>query len=219
MNPTETITKTLAWDLIPESQFSGGADRGFHAYNDAGIEQETGEFLYSLTRLLKPEHILETGTHVGVGAAYFGLACRENRIGKVDTIEFLEHADTAKDNIRKLGLEGIVTVHHMDAADFVLPHSVGILFLDTEPQTRFAEFERYFDNVEEGGFIIIHDLHRHLGQMANEEHGFAWPWGRLPVFITDKLASSEVVKMSFDTPRGLTVFYKTHGEDYGHGQL
>jgi predicted O-methyltransferase YrrM len=212
---TDRICEALGWHLIPEIQFSGGTHRGFEAFNDAGVERETGEFIYSLVRILKPSYVVETGSHVGVGAAYIGLALRDNGGGKCDTIEFLDHAATAQSNMQKLGIEGLVTVHRMDAKDFRPNEQIGLLFLDTEPQTRFAELEKFYDSVSEGGFIIIHDLHRHMGQVDNEEHGFAWPWGKLPVFITDKLASGELAKFHFDTPRGLTCFYKRSGEDYG----
>ena len=56
------IEKDPSLKLHKEAEFSSDT-KGYSAFNDAGIEVETGEFLYALTRLLKPTAVLETGTH------------------------------------------------------------------------------------------------------------------------------------------------------------
>ena len=115
---------------------------GFSSFNDAGIEVETGEFLYGFVRVLKPFRVLETGTHWGVGASYMGMALKENGIGVLDTIEFLpEIHKIAKERIIKLELETQVYCHLGDVAQFSPPEGLKykLILLDTEPQTRFAE--------------------------------------------------------------------------------
>lgn len=189
--------------------------KGFSSFNDAGIEVETGEFLYSFVRMLKPEHVLETGTHIGVGASYMGQALKDNNQGFLDTIEFLpEIHQRAKERIQALNLQDIVTCYINDVANFQPEHKYKLILLDTEPQTRFAELVKFFPYLEEGGFIFIHDLHRHMHQIPNEEHGFAWPYGQIPAEMSALIASDQLRPFHFSTPRGLTGFYKVSSEDY-----
>lgn len=186
-------------------------------FNDGGVECEVGEFLYGLVRMMKPQHILETGTHKGVGAAYMGSALKDNGSGGITTLEFLDNfVAEAGELIKKLNLTMQVNIVKADAKDYEVDHRVllDILFLDTEPQTRFAELIKYYYKVRAGGIILIHDLHQHMHQIPNEEHGFAWPYGPLPEEIKQLIKSGELVKVHFRTPRGLTMFYKRGVDDF-----
>lgn len=190
---------------------------GFSSFNDAGIEIETGEFLYAMTRLLKPDHILETGTHWGIGSSYMGQALKDNYKGHLDTLEFLpEIRARAMARFEALDLNNYVTCHFGDAGAFTPGQDVmyRLILLDTEPQTRFAELIRYFDYLEQGGFVFIHDLHRHMHQIPNSEHGFAWPYGPLPKHIIRMVNDGKLRPFHFSTPRGLTGFYKPSEDDY-----
>lgn len=189
---------------------------GYTSFNDAGIETETGEFLYSMTRILKPRHVLETGTHVGVGMAYIGQALKDNKSGELDTIEFLQPLfSQACERRVELGLDGFVNNHLMDVKDFDPgDKEYKLMLIDTEPQTRFAELLKFFPFLADGGFVFIHDLHQHMHQIPNEEHGFAWPFGLLPSEVKQLVAEHKLVPFHFPTPRGLTGFYKPHPDDY-----
>lgn len=201
----------------------------FVSFNDAGLECETGEFLYSMVRMLKPRDVLETGTHWGVGASYMGLALRDNSFGHLDTVEFLPeiHARACQ-RILKLELQDIVTCHLGDVAKFnpidyrgsnetsevPVKFEYGLILLDTEPQTRFGELLQFYDNLAPGGFVFIHDLHRHMHQIPNEEHGFAWPYGILPEAVKRLVQEDKLRPFHFTTPRGFTGFYKPTTQDY-----
>jgi len=189
----------------------------YSAFNDAGVECEVGEFLYSLVRILKPAHVLETGTHWGIGASYMGMACKDNAKGQVDTIEFLrEIYERADARFKKLELSpAFVNNLFMDARAFDPgDKKYGLILLDTEPQTRFGELVKFFDNLEDGGFVFIHDLHRHMQQVENAEHGFAWPFGPIPEIIIETVNANNLRPFHFGNPRGLTGFYKPHPGDY-----
>lgn len=73
----------LPLDLLPEP-----TNAEFKMYNTGGVEQEVGEFLYGLVRILKPNHVLETGTHKGIASSYMGSALKENTKGKLTTVEY-----------------------------------------------------------------------------------------------------------------------------------
>lgn len=194
---------------------------GYTSFNDAGVETETGEFLYSMVRILKPDYVLETGTHWGVGGSYMAQALKDNNHGLLDTIEFLpEVYQRACLRFEQLGLmpRGTDTKWInpilMDVAKFEPPHTYKMILLDTEPQTRFAEFIKFEPFLEPGGFLFIHDLHRHMHQIENTEHGFAWPYGILPEEIKQLVRDWDLRPFHFGTPRGLTGFYKRHPDDY-----
>jgi hypothetical protein len=198
----------------------GNTQNEYNAFNDAGVECETGEFLYALTRLLKPQNILETGTHWGIGASYMGLACKDNGKGHVDTYEFLpEIHKVASRRIERLEIVGQVTCHLGDVGQLIPDKQYQLMFLDTEPQTRFSELVRFFDYLDEGGFVFIHDLHRHMHQIPNEDHGFAWPYGKIPFPMQQWVQGGQLRPFHFSTPRGLTGFYKVSKDDYKWGQI
>ena len=187
----------------------------YSAFNDGGVECEVGEFLYGLVRLLKPTNVLETGTHFGIGASYIGHALKDNGFGKLETLEFLpEIQEVAKARITAQKLNDFVTLVSGDATKHVPTALYDVVFLDTEPQTRFFELTKYFPHLKEGGFIFIHDLHRHMHQIPNEEHGFAWPYGKIPNEMHRLVSGGFLRPFHFANPRGLTGFYKVSEGDY-----
>ena len=199
-----------------------GTQSEFEAFNDAGIECEVGEFFYSLLRLLKPDHVLETGTHIGVGASYMGMALSQNQKGTLDTYEFLpELHKQAVARIQKIGLEHIVNCYLQDVATVKPSEEYDFILLDTEPQTRFKEFLQFFDSVKEGGYIFIHDLHRGMCQ-GNINPDWpnikSWPFGDIPDKMKQWVKQDKIRLMHFPTPRGLTGFYKVHQGDYQLGK-
>lgn len=209
-DPTLKIYKEGNWKEPVETNVVG-----YTSFNDAGVECETGEFLYAWMRIQKPKNVLETGTHWGVGASYMGAGLRDNGEGHLDTIEFLpEIYEQAKARIERLGLQQYVTCHFGDVAKFQPTAKYDFILLDTEPQTRFAEFIQFYDHLNDGGYLFIHDLHRHMHQVETPGKTFAWPYGEVPAFMKETVRHGKMRPMHFPTPRGLTGFYKTRPDDY-----
>jgi predicted O-methyltransferase YrrM len=198
---------------------------GYTSFNDAGVECEVGEFLYGMVRILQPERVLETGTHHGIGASYLASGLRDNGKGHLDTIEFnKENYDIAVKRFASLGIQNRISARLMKAEDFNPIQANGdcqydLILLDTEPNLRFNELLKFYRNLSHGGYVFIHDLHRHLGQHDNAEHGFGFPFGRLPTRMQDFLQFGDLVPFYFPTPRGLTGFYKPHPNDYGRTKI
>ena len=199
-----------------ESKWNGDAESSkYSAFNDAGVECEVGEFLYSFMRLIKPNFVLETGTHQGVSSSYIGLAFKNNGFGILDTYEFAKETyDIANARFNRLGLTEQIISHLGDVGNLILDKNYDFIFLDTEPQTRFAEMVKFYPNLNDGGYLFIHDLHRNMHQIPNEEHGFAWPYGVIPKEMNDLVLNKKLVPFHFVTPRGLTMFYKPRVDDY-----
>lgn len=216
LDPTLILHNEGAWDRSLEPGKSG-----YTSFNDAGVETETGEFLYAMVRILKPARVLETGTHIGVGAAYMGQALKDNHYGFLETIEFLPEIQArAQKRMVDLQLTAFVQTILCDVAKFEPSAPYKLILLDTEPQTRFAELIKFMPWLEPGGFVFIHDLHRHMHQLAalenHPDHPGQpfWPYGPLPEAVKNLVRNDELRPFHFGTPRGLTGFYKPDPGDY-----
>lgn len=226
MSVTDKILEATEFKIYNEGKWNGDnmitdLAPGYTSFNDAGVEVEVGEFLYSMVRILQPLRVLETGTHIGVGACYMGMALKDNRQGHLDTLELTSSlADRARANLKALKLDQWVTSHlgdtikwHPPVGDEIRP-VYDLILLDTEPELRFEELLKYYHFLKDGGYVFIHDLHRHMSQEDNGVHDFGWPFGRLPDQINQWLKDDKLRAFHFGTPRGLTGFYKVHENDY-----
>lgn len=213
---------------------------GYHCFDETvlmpgtsiggSVEVEVAEFLYSLVHLMKPMRILETGTHVGISSAYMGQACKEitenynSTVHLVITLEYLmPWRIRAVELHRILGVDNYIASFWEDSRKYVPSGSVeyDILFLDSEPQYRWEEFDRFYPYVRPGGIILIHDLHRGMSYNPNAPEEIQaqptypfWPFGE----FRDSLVrlQGEISYINFGTPRGLTMIYKNHPNDNIH---
>jgi predicted O-methyltransferase YrrM len=201
---TNYIVEKSGIDIVNEP-----TNKNYSMFNTGGVECEVGEFLYSLVRLLKPNTILETGTHYGISSTYFALALKHNCLGgTITTIDTTYHNE-ARTIHSKLELVNFINQIEMDVLNFKTDSMFDIIFLDTEPHLRFDEFTRYYDNLKDGGIIIIHDLHPHLSYNLNYINDVQhWPYGDFRPKIGKFIKEHSVQTFSLNTPRGLTVFQK-----------
>ncbi len=183
---------------------------GYQMFNDAGVEAEVGEFLYSFTRLIKPEMVLETGTHEGISTAYMALALKKNNSGKIITME--KYPPPIKEAMRlwqALNLQDYIQCLYCHSLGYKTTIEFDLLFLDSIPEIRFDEFIKYFPLLKLGGFIIVHDLNFTLGHHGQTHHGiYDWPYGDFRKRIGSYITSGKVQTFSFATPRGLVMFQK-----------
>lgn len=187
--------------------------------DDGGVEHEVGNFIYGLVKVLQPEHILETGTYTGVSALYMGQALKDNGHGNLLTLEVEKtHQDRAEKLWMACGVGGYVTCKLTSSLEFWAHDTqYDLLFLDSEPQYRFAELVKFFPHLKEGGYIGIHDLPNSLCQgNINPDHPElkSYPYGDLPEQIKEWIKTDKLRMMHFPSPRGLTFFYKTKEGDY-----
>src|SRR3990167_5457711 len=89
---------------------------GFDEGNEQGISYgNEGRILYALTRVLKPERILEIGTYQGGSAAHLAAACKENGSGHVTTVYIAPNGGAGIPN----DLREYITVQWMDANFYI----------------------------------------------------------------------------------------------------
>jgi hypothetical protein len=172
-----------------------------------GIESETGEFLYGLVRMARPGSILETGTRTGISTAFMALALKDNKLdGSILTFERDKFcADMAINNFTRWKLADIIEVRAEESMDYDPEKRVfDMLYLDSEPEYRYAELEKFWDNLVPGGMIVIHDL------ATIDDRAF----GGCSDFVRNQIKSGELRAFNFPTCSGLMVMQKAYEIDY-----
>lgn len=101
---------------------------------------QTPKYLYALTRMLKPQVIVESGTYRGLSACWMAKGCQENNTGKVyciDNFSLKEHVDRYGDprthlegNLKACGIEGWVEILEGDADKVQWPSTVDLIYVD-----------------------------------------------------------------------------------------
>jgi hypothetical protein len=207
------LEKDRTLELKPEVGKSGYVgNKVYQMFNDGGVEVEVGEFLYGLVRMLKPEVMLETGTHHGISACYIGQAMKDNQFGQLITLEFsAECCQIADKRFEKIGLTNHVKLFKEDSLTYQPTGAIDMLLLDTEPDIRFKEFDKYFKWLAEGGLTLIHDLNVSLGYNRIKMHGMEhWPFGSFKPYLGGLLLQHKLQVFNMFTPRGLTILQKSH---------
>ena len=194
----------------------------FKMFNTGGVEVEVAELLYSLVSVWKPNFILETGTHLGISAAYMGLACKENERGTISTYEvipsLLKQAEALWEDIGLNPIKSDDTKYVngilRPSLDAEVMGPIDLLFLDSEPQFRFDEFIKFWPLVSPGGLIAIHDLHPSLGKHGNTYHGVLdWPYGEWEPKLGEYVKNFDVQMIHTPNPRGMVLLQKTRATD------
>ena len=203
---------------LPEVRDDG---RGYSMADDGGVECEVGEFLYSMVRILKPIHILETGTYTGISAMYMGQGLKDNKLPNTELFTCdieIQHLDRARKLWQQTQVSDYIFSKQIESLKLEPAQSdYDLMFLDSEPNLRFAELVRFYPYLKPGGYVFIHDTPRSLCQgNVNPDHPEikSWPFGDLPQEIKDWVKDGNLVPFHFPNPRGMTGFYKPKLEDY-----
>lgn len=195
--------------FIPES-----TDKLFTCIDDGGVEVESGEFLYGLVRRLKPQKVLTTGVYTGVSDLYIAQALKDNGFGEITALEFEStHIKRAREMWERMGVSSFIRTVLTDSLKFEPKETYQFMFLDTEMHLRFHELVRFYPNLEQGGFILIHDMPRSLcqGNVNTDHPDFKhWPVGELP----DEFNKLKLNRFHFGSARGMVGYYKLHKDDY-----
>ncbi|MCR4285071.1 MAG: class I SAM-dependent methyltransferase [archaeon] len=200
-------------DWVPEV-----TDPRFSMKDDGGVEQETGELIYGFVRRLKPTNCLSTGVYTGISDLFIAQALKDNGLGHLTALEYEQvHIDRARKLWEEVGVSQQITTVKTDSLQFKPMRNYQFMFLDTELNLRFKELVNFFPNLDEGGYIFVHDMPRSLCQgNVNPDHpDFKnWPVGELPPEFIELVKSGKLKSFYFAGARGLVGFYKSHGEDF-----
>ena len=194
------------------------SDPRFVMFDDGAVECETGELIYGFIRRLKPQNVLSTGIYTGISDLFIGMALKENGFGHLDAVEYEKtHIDRATKLWNQLGLSEQMTAIQSDSLKFKPDKQYQFMFLDTELHLRWFELIRFFPYLDEGGYVMIHDFHRHLYKGShNEDHPeiIDYPSGPVPDQIKEWVKEDKLRVVHFPGARGLVMLYKVHPEDY-----
>ena len=130
---------------------------------DAGalaVSPEDGRFLRVLTATRQTRRALEIGAASGYSAIWIGLGLRQTG-GTLTTIEYDPvRAAEAAENIRRAGLDDIVTVVAGDAFAEIpaLEGTFDLVFLDAWKPDYLAFFELTFPRLDPGGLFVAHNV-------------------------------------------------------------
>lgn len=149
-------------------------------------EHEVTEFLAALTRLLKPNVVIETGTYEAHTTRAIARALKRNGRGRILTFE--TDPDRAKRAEKTLANQP-ATVHAHELRDADLTEPVDLAFLDSGMRDRETDIRIVWPKLAPGGFVLIHDA------SPTRPPGQVRPPGRYAMF-------------DFPTPRGLNAFQK-----------
>lgn len=128
------------------------------APDDDATEHEVTAFMAALTRLLKPDVVVETGTYHGHTTAAIANALEQNTTGAIWSYEtdrpralaaalaLREHIDAGRVNL----INAAVTTE-------TCPRPIDLAFLDSGMRTRQDDLTAIWPHLSPGAIVAIHD--------------------------------------------------------------
>jgi caffeoyl-CoA O-methyltransferase len=140
------------------------ADKG-----QLAVSEEDGRFLRVLIASTGAKRVLEIGTASGYSAIWMGLALRQTG-GRLTTIEYdAARAREAVENIRRAGLDDIVTIISGDAFKEIprLQGDFDLVFLDAWKPDYRKFFDLTFPRIKPGGLFLAHNVINKKSEMED----------------------------------------------------
>ncbi len=126
------------------------------------VPEDDGRILRLLVESLGAKNVVEIGTSVGYSGTWIGLALQQTG-GKLTTIEIDDgRAAKARENFKRAGLDGIITIVMGDAHETVtkLKDPIDLLFLDADKEGYLDYLNKLLPLVRPGGLIVAHNINR-----------------------------------------------------------
>ena len=140
-----------------------------HAHPQMHSGQVQGKFLEMMSRMIKPEKVLEIGTFTGFSALCLSKGLPEN--GMLHTIELrAEDAAFAAGYFKKAGAENKIKLHIGNALDIIptLKENWDLVFIDADKVSYIEYYELTLPFLKTGGWILADNVLFH-GQVLEEE--------------------------------------------------
>lgn len=138
-----------------------------HAQMHSGHVQ--GKFLEMISRMIKPEKILEIGTFTGFSALCLSKGLRQN--GLLHTIELREDdAANAVAYFKKAGAENMIRLHVGNALEIIpgLDEKWDLVFIDADKVSYIEYYELTLPFLNMGGWILADNVLFH-GEVLEAE--------------------------------------------------
>jgi len=124
------------------------------------VPERDGRLLRMLTETTGAQTVVEVGTSTGYSGIWFCMALRKTG-GKLITHDIdPRRAGIAKENFKRAGVDGMVTLVLGDAHETVakLKGPIDILFLDADKEGYLDYLEKLLPLVRPGGLVIAHNM-------------------------------------------------------------
>ena len=124
------------------------------------VAPEDGRLLRLLAETIGARNIVEVGTSNGYSGIWFCLALQKTG-GKLTTHEIdARRASLARDNFKRAGVDGLITLVEGDAHNKVTEFkgSIDILFLDADKEGYIDYLNKLLPLVRPGGLIVAHNM-------------------------------------------------------------
>lgn len=158
MNRTKELDDYILNHIEPQDEVLKELDRETHlkvlgARMISGHLQ--GQVLTMLSKMIRPENILEIGTFTGYSAICLAKGLTDN--GKLITIEVDDELESmARKYFEKAGIQDKIEQRIGAALDVIptLTETFDIVFMDADKREYVAYYHQVFDKVKNGGYII-----------------------------------------------------------------
>jgi len=124
------------------------------------VQIEDGRLLRMLTEAVGAKHVVEIGTSNGYSGIWLSLALQKTG-GKLTTHEInAERAALARENFKKAGVDGSVTLVEGDAHENVtkLKEPIDVVFIDADKEGYTDYLNKLLPLVRPGGVILAHNI-------------------------------------------------------------
>lgn len=131
-----------------------------------------GKILEMISRMIRPEKILEIGTFTGFSALCLAKGLQPG--GKLHTIELREEdAAVAKKYFKKAGAENMIELHTGNALQIIptLAETWDLVFIDADKVSYIEYYELTLPAVKKGGWILADNVLFHGEVLAGNVKG------------------------------------------------
>lgn len=171
------------------------------------LQDKSLEVIETILEIKKPESILEVGTAVGFSALTFSKHLKEG--GKIITMEVNEEmVNTARENIRKQGMQDVIEVVHTDAYEYMqtLNETFDVVFIDAAK----GQYMKYLEEalrLTKSGSVIIADnvLLRGMVLGGYNEHKHRTAVTRLREYISKVTTDENLQTTVLDVGDGVAI--------------
>lgn len=165
----------------------------WNMHDDNSAEVEVLDFLRQLILTIKPNLVVETGTHLGWSAGVMGSALEDNGFGRLITCEISKELyDKACVN---LGCVPRVKICNQSSLTLEGNETIDLLFCDSDKEIRMDEVEYFWPRLTKNSIILIHDVNTDCHKPLRDR---VKAWGE----------SGRLSHVFLPTPRGLAICQK-----------
>jgi hypothetical protein len=150
---------------IPEKTavpVNGRPARLWSMYDGNTAETEVLDLMLTLTRLVKPTHVIETGTWLGLMSCAIARGLIANGFGDLTTLEIDPAVHrSACATIADSGCGAVVDARCISSMEFTPDRVYDMAVFDSETHLRLHEFRRFKPWLKDGALVIFHDTAPH----------------------------------------------------------